>query len=193
MTSPPDSPLSELSSFSSPKADSPSHDPFISQHDGHTNDASSALPPPAKRQRVDSLTNPHRPSLSLHPPPYADAPDTDISSDTSGSIPPSPTTSIYDPYHHDEDSLHEQVTVCQWTGCGAGDLGNMDSLVDHIHEDHIGTRQKKYACEWESCNRKGMPHASGYALRAHMRSHTKEKPFFCQLPGTSRPAPASRN
>lgn len=65
-----------------------------------------------------------------------------------------------------------------------GDLGDMDALVEHIHKDHIGARQKKYACEWEDCNRKGMPHASGYALRAHMRSHTREKPFYCALPGT---------
>ena len=62
----------------------------------------------------------------------------------------------------------------------------MDNLVDHIHDVHIGQRQKKYSCEWEKCARKGMPHASGYALRAHMRSHTREKPFYCQLPECDR-------
>ena len=62
----------------------------------------------------------------------------------------------------------------------------MDQLVSHIHTVHIGQRQKKYSCEWEGCSRKGMPHASGYALRAHMRSHTREKPFYCALPECDR-------
>ena len=59
----------------------------------------------------------------------------------------------------------------------------MDNLVKHIHDDHIGSRKAKYACEWDDCSRKGLTHASGYALRAHMRSHTREKPFYCTLPG----------
>jgi uncharacterized Zn-finger protein len=101
----------------------------------------------------------------------------DVSSDTSGSVPNSP--GAIDP--HDED-LAEQVSVCRWDGCGV-DLGNMDDLVKHIHEEHIGVRKATYACMWDDCPRKGMAHASGYALRAHMRSHTKEKPFYCTLPG----------
>jgi hypothetical protein len=105
----------------------------------------------------------------------------EISEDTDGSVPASP--------HHagmatEDDYGLEQVSVCKWDGCDAGDLGNMDNLVEHLHEDHIGTRQKKYSCEWSDCARKGIPHASGYALRAHMRSHTREKPFYCTLPGT---------
>jgi hypothetical protein len=78
------------------------------------------------------------------------------------------------------------VTVCKWEGCEVGDLENMDNLVEHLHDDHIGTRQKKYSCEWSDCTRKGIPHASGYALRAHMRSHTREKPFYCTLPECDR-------
>lgn len=106
----------------------------------------------------------------------------ELSEDTDGSVPASP--------HHpgmsaEDDFGQDQVTVCKWEGCEAGDLENMDRLVEHLHEDHIGTRQKKYSCEWSDCNRKGIPHASGYALRAHMRSHTREKPFYCTLPGMS--------
>lgn len=103
----------------------------------------------------------------------------EISSDTSGSVPGSPLPSGITP----EDDMQEQVTVCHWKGCDVGDCANMDNLVTHVHDDHIGVRQKKYACEWVGCARFGAQHASGYALRAHMRSHTREKPFFCALPG----------
>ncbi|KAI9808642.1 MAG: hypothetical protein M1825_003793 [Sarcosagium campestre] len=107
----------------------------------------------------------------------------DVSSDTSGDVPGSPTASQLP----DEDTVgQEQVTVCRWDGCPVGDLGNMDVLVQHIHDEHIGIRQKKYSCEWHDCIRKGMPHPSGYALRAHMRSHTREKPFYCALPECDR-------
>lgn len=77
----------------------------------------------------------------------------------------------------------DQVTVCRWDGCPVGDLKNMDGLVQHLHFEHIGSRQKRYSCEWSDCSRKGQTHASAYALRAHMRSHTREKPFYCTLPG----------
>ncbi|KAL8722486.1 MAG: hypothetical protein Q9225_001050 [Loekoesia sp. 1 TL-2023] len=103
----------------------------------------------------------------------------DISSDTSGSIPASELGAI-------DDDHHEQVTVCRWEGCPAGDLGNMDELVQHIHNDHISPRQKKWTCQWVGCQRQGSEHASGYALRGHMRSHTKEKPFICFLPECDR-------
>lgn len=62
----------------------------------------------------------------------------------------------------------------------------MDRLVDHINDKHIPPRQKKYFCEWEGCTRKSLPHTSAYALKAHMRSHTKEKPFMCQVPECDR-------
>ena len=111
----------------------------------------------------------------------------DVSSDTDGDVPSSPVNA-----RQDEDDFQEQITVCAWEGCRTGDMGNMDKLVEHIHNDHIESRQKKYTCEWVGCSRKSMPHASGYALKAHMRSHTREKPFYCYLPGLSCQALARR-
>jgi uncharacterized Zn-finger protein len=143
--------------------------------------------PPSKRRRTGISTwDRHTPISSIQddiPPP---SPSASISSDTSGELPNSPNIialiggSVEDDY---SGQGRDQVTVCQWEGCDASDLGNMDALVKHIHDDHIGSRQKKYLCEWGDCPRKGQTHASGYALRAHMRSHTKEKPFYCTLPG----------
>lgn len=130
-----------------------------------------SLMPPAKRQKRGDSSLRRTPSF-----PQEDALSS-ISSDTEGDIPNSPSN------RQEDDDTHEQVTVCAWDGCNAGDMGNMDRLVEHIHAEHIETRQKKYTCEWSDCARKSMPHASGYALKAHMRSHTREKPFYCALPG----------
>ena len=160
--SPPGSPLSILSS-----------DAFEGEEE---HERMAALMPPAKRQKL-------RDSSHATPVPQLedDALST-ISSDTDSDIPPHPISQALRP---DDDENHEQVTVCSWEDCKAGDLGNMDALVDHIHNEHIESRQKRYTCEWVNCSRKSKPHASGYALKAHMRSHTREKPFYCVLPGKS--------
>ena len=138
-----------------------------------------AIEPPTKRQRVGDGLRRETPIAHEN-----DFPLSSISSDTSGEVPQSPGTGRVD----DDEPIHEQVTICAWDGCQVGDLGDMDRLVEHIHNEHIEARQKKYTCEWEGCSRKSMPHASAYALKAHMRSHTREKPFYCLLPGKPQPA-----
>ncbi|KFG87597.1 putative C2H2 finger domain protein (Gli3) [Metarhizium anisopliae] len=171
--SPPDSPLSSMGSGSE-----------AYEEDGHEEDEASLRP--SKRQRVDAQSTT---SSAVVPEVEHDAvpvPDTlegmsDVSSDTSGDIPSSPVNARLE-----EDDFQDQVTVCDWDGCPAGDQGDMDKLVEHIHNSHIENRQKKYTCEWKTCSRKGLPHASGYALKAHMRSHTREKPFYCYLPECDR-------
>ncbi|CAG8960869.1 hypothetical protein HYFRA_00002406 [Hymenoscyphus fraxineus] len=133
--------------------------------------------PPAKRQKLEDSSM--RATPTSH---QIDFDAVNESSDTEGEVPNSPGN-LGRP---EDDDSQEQVTVCAWDGCDAGDLENMDRLVDHIHNEHIETRQKKYTCEWGDCNRKSMAHASGYALKAHMRSHTREKPFYCALPECDR-------
>ncbi|KAK8131262.1 INO80 complex subunit 1 [Apiospora sp. TS-2023a] len=176
---------SEISSLSSdsPEADNDYDSPVPLEEEP-------SLLPPSKRQKLGDGTS--RASSSVHVGEQEHAPDSDdggpeiadegdISSDTDGDVPNSPINAKLD-----EEEFQEQVTVCAWDGCRAGDLSNMDKLVEHIHNDHIESRQKKYTCEWNGCPRKSMPHASGYALKAHMRSHTREKPFYCYLPECDR-------
>lgn len=177
MVESPDSPLSSLSSddiaddIASPlTAVRPRLDNWPSTED--------ALAPPAKRRKTGpstataSLFNVHDRAIG-----YQEYDDSEsLSEDTEGSAPGSPT--------HDEYAIKaDQVTACQWEPCDAGDLGNSDDLVKHVQEAHVNPKRAKYTCNWGDCLRKGTVHPSGYALRAHMRSHTKEKPYFCALPG----------
>ncbi|KAK4251807.1 hypothetical protein C7999DRAFT_10463 [Corynascus novoguineensis] len=168
----------------SPMDDSPLSS-MASSEDEFTDEVTEVLDdgPPPKRLKITTARS-NTPS-AVAPDPEAD-PDplegmSDVSSDTDGDVPSSPVNA-----RQDEDDFQEQITVCAWEGCGTGDMGNMDKLVEHIHNDHIESRQKKYTCEWVGCSRKSMPHASGYALKAHMRSHTREKPFYCYLPECDR-------
>jgi len=159
--------------------DSPLSSMDTSSEDEYPDDVPEAIEegPPTKRLKIRATASP-----ALAPEPDAE-PDplegmSDVSADTDGDIPSSPINA-----RQEEDDFQEQITVCAWEGCKAGDLLNMDRLVEHIHNEHIEARQKKYTCEWNGCQRKSMNHASGYALKAHMRSHTREKPFYCYLPG----------
>jgi hypothetical protein len=140
---------------------------------------------PSKRQKVDAGSTTSSAVVPDAEPEALPEPDpldglSDVSADTSGDIPSSPANARLD-----EEDFQEQVTQCEWDGCPTGVLKDMDELVKHIHDSHIESRQKRYTCEWLTCTRKGLPHASGYALKAHMRSHTREKPFYCYLPGLS--------
>lgn len=168
-SSPPDSPLSSMASTEA-----------YEEEDGHDFDETASRP--SKRQKVEAGSTT---SSAVIPDVEPEAPEhppldglSDVSSDTSGDIPSSPPNARLD-----EEDFQEQITKCEWDGCQQEGHKDMDDLVKHIHDAHIESRQKKYTCEWLSCTRKGMPHASGYALKAHMRSHTREKPFYCYLPG----------
>jgi len=172
--------------------------------DGSASPMSPTVPaaemPPAKRRKTGASSYDHATpqSASTVIPPRS--PTGSISSDSSGSVPTSPSFAHLGPTHplstafaaaqanpeNPELADYAQVTKCLWEGCTDQEQGNMDNLVTHINDVHIVPRQKKYYCEWEGCGRKGQLHTSAYALKAHMRSHTKEKPFMCALPECDR-------
>lgn len=139
------------------------------------------LAPPPKRRK----TGPPNPSLLGYdraPSSQPDAQDDDaisLSSDGWSEAPGSPS--------HDEYAVREDAqTECQWRDCTWGPAENNDELVNHVQNLHCATggpKKTKYVCEWGECQRKQSNHPSGYALKAHMRSHTKEKPYYCSLPG----------
>ena len=171
----PESPLSSLSS--SDEADDHISTPNRSARPSIDTDTAG---PPSKKRRTGGgpahIGTPHGGTIMATGGDAMEESEADISCDSEGSAPGSPSA--------DEFAMRaDQVTTCAWEGCSVGDLANSDELIAHVQNDHIAPKRARYTCEWGDCARKGTNHPSGYALKAHMRSHTKEKPFFCHLPG----------
>ncbi|GAA5881476.1 hypothetical protein JCM1840_001102 [Sporobolomyces johnsonii] len=81
---------------------------------------------------------------------------------------------------------------CEWGDCQE-EFWELEPLVEHIHavhafpEDAAHTAGSKraaatYICDWVGCPRRGKTQGSKFALVAHLRSHTGEKPFNCPRP-----------
>ena len=82
----------------------------------------------------------------------------------------------------------EAVTQCHWRDCDFGIGLNNDELVAHVQASHMsmavgGAKRTRYLCEWGECQRKTSIHSTGYAFKFHIRTHTKEKPIYCIVPG----------
>lgn len=136
---------------------------------------------PSKRRKTGNNNSIHvsyERASSSQPEPEDDI--LSVSEDSFGSAPGSPT--------HDEYAVRDEAQMeCLWKDCDYGRAQNNDELVQHVQSTHCATggpKRSKYICEWGECqNKKANVHPSNYALKAHCRSHTKEKPYYCALPG----------
>lgn len=78
----------------------------------------------------------------------------------------------------EEDCLH----TCLWAGCDTS-VASLDQLITHIKDVHIGSGKAAYYCEWANCPREQKPFLKRHKMQNHMRTHTGERPFECNVEG----------
>lgn len=79
----------------------------------------------------------------------------------------------------DNEKSRSTLFECSWSGCGVF-FETTEQLGKHVSEIHIGKKQSAYICEWGGCLRNKAPLPNRFAIIAHMRRHTGEKPYQCE-------------
>ncbi|VEU21718.1 DEKNAAC102704 [Brettanomyces naardenensis] len=80
--------------------------------------------------------------------------------------------------------------VCKWIDpdtnvqCGLK-FDNTGDLTDHIVEEHIKSGKSEYVCHWAGCSRGCRPFSQRQKIVRHLNTHTKHKPFRCEVCGKS--------
>ncbi|CAO3621669.1 unnamed protein product [Cunninghamella blakesleeana] len=71
---------------------------------------------------------------------------------------------------------------CKWKDCLKPFTSNQ-ALNQHLCDDHIGWKKDKYCCEWTGCSKQGVKCHNRFALIVHIRTHTGEKLYECDIDG----------
>lgn len=81
--------------------------------------------------------------------------------------------------HSDSEADTGTLKKCLWGSCGKA-FPSSDSLGQHINDEHVGKKQSSYICEWVDCQRNAEPLPNRFAVIAHLRRHTGERPYKCE-------------